>query len=262
MEEIMLAEERKNVIVEIINKKGAVKVSDLSKQLNTTDATVRRDLEELQKERKIRRTHGGAVSLNPASPDFVKNDTVVKCLDEKKEIAKKAYEFINDNDTILFDGSSTVLELCKLVAYGNKKGIIIVTNSLGVTNVLSKKKDITVINIGGEMRYAINSTVGQFAERVIQDLRVDKTFLGVNGVDAEYGFSITFFEEASLKKLMLHNARQRFILADHTKFGETYLAKVADIKGEVEYLITDSLLEDYDYSGFKEYMNLVFVGEN
>ncbi|SFB35964.1 transcriptional regulator, DeoR family [Acetitomaculum ruminis DSM 5522] len=256
----MLAEERKNLIEEKINQTGVVKVSELSKYLKATEATIRRDLEELQLENKLKRTHGGAISINPVNENHMPAQDQIKCLKEKQAIAQKAYEYINDFDTILFDGSSTVLELCKLVAKGDKKGIIVVTNSLGVANVLSNKKDITVITIGGEMRYAINSTVGQFAERVVKDLRVEKTFMGVNGIDASYGYSITFFEEASLKKLMLKNAKETFVLADHTKFGETYLAKVADFNGGVHNLVTDKLVKDFDYEFIKENVNLIVAG--
>lgn len=253
----MLAEERKKIICDIVNKKKAVRVSDLSKRLNITEATVRRDLDELQSEKKLRRTHGGAVALYPAGIDYVISELAVEHIEEKREIAKKAYEFIDDYDSILMDGASTVLELSKLLASGSKKDIIVLTNALSVVNVLSIKKDITVMHVGGEVRYNLNSTVGKMAERMIRDLRVDKTFLGVNGIDLEYGYSITNFDEAALKREMIKSAKQTFVLADHSKFGATYLAKIAEAVGEVDFLVTDERIEEFDYAQMAEYVHLV-----
>lgn len=258
----MLAEERKKVICEIVNRKKAVRVSELSKRLNITEATVRRDLDELQNEKKLRRTHGGAVALYPAGIEYVISELAVEHIEEKRRIARKAYEFIDDHDAVLFDGASTVLELSRLLAAGDKKGIIVLTNALSVVNVLATKKDITVIHLGGEVKYHLNSTVGKMTEERIRDVRVDKTFLGINGVDAEYGYSITSFEEAAVKKEMIRSAKQTFVLADHSKFGATYLAKVADVEGEIDYLITDEPVEDFDYTQMEDKVHIVYADEN
>ncbi len=258
----MLAEERKKIICEIVNKKKAVRVSELSKRLNITEATVRRDLDELQNEKKLRRTHGGAVALYPAGIEYVISELAVEHIEEKRRIARKAYEFIDNCDVVLFDGASTVLELCRLLAEGDKKDVIVLTNALSAVNMLAGKKDITVIHIGGKVKYHLNSTVGKLAEQAIRDVRVDKTFLGVNGIDSEYGYSITSFDEAAVKKEMIRSAKQTFVLADHSKFGATYLAKVADIEGEIDFLITDSQAEGFDYAQMEERVHIIYTDEN
>jgi len=258
----MLAEERKEVIYEMVNKKKAVRVSDLSKVLNITEATVRRDLDELQNEKKLRRTHGGAVPLYPAGSEYVVSELAIENIIEKRKIAQRAYTAIDDYDTIILDGSSTVLELSRLLAQGDRKGIIVVTNALSVTNVLSAKKDISVLNIGGEVRYHINSTIGKIAEKTIRDIRVDKTFIGINGIDLEFGYSITNFDEAAVKIEMVKSAKQTFILADHSKFGKSYLAKVANNEGEIDFLVTDSKNDDYDYDQMEERVNMMYADVN
>jgi len=255
----MLAEERHKVICEMVNKKKAVRVSDLSKQLNITEATVRRDLDELQSEKKLRRTHGGAVALYPVGNEYVISELAVENIDEKRKIARKAYEFIDDHDAVLFDGSSTVLELSRILAAGDRKGVIVVTNALSVANVLAIKKDIQVIHTGGEIRYHINSTVGKIAERTIRDMRVDKTYIGINGIDPEFGYSITNFDEAAVKKEMVTCAKQSFVLADSTKFGKSYLAKVAEPEGEIDFVITDVKNEDYDYDQLEERVHMTYA---
>lgn len=255
----MLAEERKNLICDIVNKKKAIKVSELSEMFEITEATVRRDLDELQQEKKIRRTHGGAVALYPAGIGYLISELADIRIEEKRKIAKRAYNFIDDYDALLFDGSSTVLELCKLIAEGDKKGITVVTNAFSVVTVLAKKSDITVIHVGGAVRYVINSSIGKIAEKIIRDIRVDKTFLGVNGIDIEFGYSIPNLDEAALKREMIKSAKQVFILADYTKFGNTYLAKIADFTGEVDFLITDESIENFNYLPYKESVNLIIV---
>jgi len=257
----MLAEERKAKICELVNKEKAVRVADLSKQLDITEATVRRDLDELQNEKKLRRTHGGAVPLYPAGSEFVISELAVKNIDEKRKIAKKAYESIDDNDTILFDGSSTVLELSRLLAEGERKGVIVVTNAISVVNVLVNKKDISVIHTGGEVRYHLDSTVGKIAEKTLSDIRVDKTYIGVNGIDLEYGYSITNFAEATVKKNMIQSAKQAFVLADNSKFGRSYLAKVAETEGEIDFLVTDCKSGGHDYDQMEEWVNMLYADE-
>ncbi|MEF9942422.1 MAG: DeoR/GlpR family DNA-binding transcription regulator [Lachnospiraceae bacterium] len=257
----MLAEERQNLICDLVNKKKAVRVSELSKRLDITEATVRRDLDELQQEKKIRRTHGGAVALYPAGINYVIRELAVEHIEEKRIVAKKAYEYIDDMDTLLFDGSSTVLELCKLIAEGDKKGITVVTNAFSVVNILAKRKHISVLHVGGEVHYDLDSSLGKVAENTIGNIRVDKTFLGVNGIDDDYGYSITNLEEAALKQSMIKSAKQVFVLADHTKFGATYLAKIADFEGTIDYLITDQKIQDIEYASYEENVNLV-IGES
>ncbi|MDR1835842.1 MAG: DeoR/GlpR family DNA-binding transcription regulator [Fusobacteriaceae bacterium] len=253
----MLAEERKKLICELTNEKKAVRITELSQRFNVTHATIRRDLDELQNENKLRRTHGGAVALYPVAIDYVISELSQVNLDKKQRIAAKAYDTIFDNDTILMDGSSTVLELCRLIAAGDRKRLIVLTNALSVSTLLAGKEGVTVIIIGGEVKYHINSAVGKIAERTLRDIRVDKTYIGVNGIDLEYGYSITNFDEAAVKKAMIKCAKQAFVLADHSKFGRSYLAKVAEPEGEIDYLITDSRQAEFDWEALQEKVNLI-----
>lgn len=256
----MLAEERKRIILEIIDKNKSAKVNELSKHLHITEATVRRDLDELQNEKKIRRTHGGAISLYPSSFESGIQEYNVKMINEKRMIAHKAYEFVHDNDAIIVDASTTVMELVKLIAVGDKKNITIVTNSFKAVQILMQKQTMKVIQIGGSAVVSRNATSGPIAERILNDLRADKVFLGINGIDGVYGYSVPGFDDASLKRCMLKAAKQSFVLADHSKFGESYLGKVAEIIGEIDYLITDSFPKKLKLEALEQQVNLI-VGE-
>ena len=254
-----IAEERKKYICDILNRKKAVRVAELSKQLGITEATVRKDLDELQGEKKLRRTHGGAIPFYCAAVNYMMSDLLIVHIEEKQSIAKEAYKFIDDNDTVMCDGSTTVLELAKLLVKGEKKGLTILTNSVNLVNLLKGCKDITLIQIGGEFRSHNNSTMGKISERTIRDLRVDKTFIGLNGVALGYGYSVTNFDDAAVKREMLKAAKQSFVLADNSKFGDSYLAKVADDEGEVDFLITDKKNETFDYVAMEDKVQIVYA---
>lgn len=253
----MLAEERKNKIVEIVNRSRIVKVGDLSRVLHTTEATVRRDLDELQKQKKVRRVHGGALSLNPTSKMVTSTQLLVLCIEEKKRIAQKAYEYVDDNDAIIIDASTTALELAKLIAEGDRRDLSIITNSFLVVSVFANRPGIRVVHTGGQIVYNMNYSVGVLTENMLRNLKVDKCFLGTNGIDPSYGYSVPTFEDASAKKYMMSAAKQRFVLADHTKFGESYLGKFAEFLGEVDFLITDELASGTDSTLYESSVNLV-----
>ncbi len=255
----MLAEERKKYICDILNRKKAVRVAELSRQLGITEATVRKDLDDLQGEKKLRRTHGGAIPFYCAAVNYMMSDLLIVHIEEKQSIAKEAYKFIDDNDTVMCDGSTTVLELAKLLVKGEKKELTILTNSVNLVNLLKDCKDITLIQIGGEFRSHNNSTMGKISERTIRDLRVDKSFIGLNGVALGYGYSVTNFDDAAVKREMLKAAKQSFVLADHSKFGDSYLAKVADDEGEVDFLITDKKNETFDYVAMEDKVQIVYA---
>lgn len=254
----MLAEERKDKIINIIEKNRVAKVAELSRLLNTTEATVRRDLEELQKQKKVQRVHGGAISVTNTNREFDYRELSTICIEEKKRIAARAFEFVQDNDALLMDASTTVFELASLLLHSSLTGLSIITNSFNLVSLL-RSSHIRVIHTGGQLSSSMNYAVGAVGEQMLSGLRVDKCFLGTNGIDPSYGYSVPSFEDASIKKCMLTSSRQKFILADHTKFGEAYLAKFASFTGEIDYLITDCLTDKIDVSAFDPNTNIVLA---
>lgn len=255
----MLAEERKCAIVDLVNSKRIVTVAELSKQFNTTEATIRRDLDDLENQHKIRRVYGGAASLSSTSRSLSNHELSTLCLEEKKRIAARAYDFIDDHDAILLDASTTVLELAKFIAQGNKQNLSILTNSFNVVDILRTKKDISVIHLGGQVHYSMNYAIGSITENMIRNIRVEKCFIGTNGIDETYGYSVPNFEDASVKKSMLKASKQKFVLADHTKFGDAYVGKFANFAGDVDYLIMDLLPNDIDSDTLQANVNLIIA---
>ena len=253
----MLAAERKLLILELVNRRKFVKVVDLSRELKITEVTVRRDLEELDEQKKVRRVHGGAIAISPVSKVDDRTELLVRNMDEKRKIAQKAYEFIDDNDALLMDCSTTVLELAKLMAQGDLKHVSVITNSFDIVSILGVNPKIDVFHTGGLLVPASNSSVGTITADTLSRLRADKCFLGANGISSQYGYSCPSFDEAAVKVAMLHSSNLRFILADRTKFGETYLGKFADFTDYIDFLITDEVPEELDGEPFPEGVNVV-----
>ena len=256
----MFAEERQQKIYDLICQEKSMRVQQLSKLLNTSEVTVRRDLEELHRQKKIIRTHGGAVAYYPVGKSIKVPELMAdtRQLPAKQAIAQAAYGYINDYDTILLDGSSTVYELVKLLARNEKKNLIIITTSALTVVALSGLDSSRVIMAGGTVSYAHNTVEGHMTSKFIRDIRVDKCFIGINGIDEEFGYSTPRFEDAELKVLSMASANQSFILADHTKFGKVYLARVDAV---CDYLITDTRQSGYPYESLEPQTTVVFVDE-
>ncbi len=257
----MLAEERRKKILDMLNRNTVVKVADLSRELSATEATIRRDLEELQRKKCLRRIHGGATLPSPSSKPLSRSQLMVLCQREKQMIARKAYEFIAENDAILLDSSTTVLELAKLIASGSTPNITVITNSFYAVTLLAQNRLVKVIHTGGQVTYEMEYSTGVITRNMLADVRVDKCFLGANGIDPGFGYSVPTLDDADVKKAMIAAAKQTFVLADHTKIGESFMARFADFAGPVDYLITDSLPVSIESKPYETHVTLIQVSQ-
>jgi len=255
----MFAEERQEKIYDIISQQHSVKVTELSQLLDISEVTIRRDLDELQRQNKVLRTHGGAVVVYSVGRAVASGDLLTKNSNLKEEIAAVAYDNIRDYDTLLLDSSSTVYELVRLIAKEEKASLRIITTSLLAVEALKSCSTYKVMIVGGEMNYPHNTVEGYVASQFIKNIRVDKSFIGVNGVDENFGFSTPRYEDAEIKSLMIASAVESFILADHTKFGKVYLAQV----DTSSCLITDTQVPGFTYDMINDDLDIIFAdGKN
>lgn len=255
----MIAEERKNKIVELLAEKKTITVKDLTSLLGATGATIRKDLEDLQIQNKLQRVHGGAVSVDKVSEILLDTDLEVRSQEEKRAIALHAYDYIQDNDTLLLDASTTVRELTKLISSGDRKNLTIFTNSLNNATHLSGIKRLRLILIGGEITPFLKFGVGPFAEDFLSKIRVDKCFLGTNGIDKNFGFSIPNIDDANLKRKMTKSSRHTFILADSTKFNKQYLMTFLNFSDPIYALITDDKISSTNVQIYSSLTNLIIA---
>jgi len=228
--------EREELILSALGE-GVRTVSELAQTLHVSEATVRRDLLELEKRDLARRVHGGAVRCGkPGEPLFHEKTTFNA--NAKEEIARKALELIRDNDVIYLDGGSTVLSLARLLA--NRGNITIITNSL-MAAIELMESPCRLILLGGEFRPIARTLVGPLTLPITETLNIDKAFLGTIGISAE-GLSTTDPNEAFTKKSVMSRTKEVILLADSSKFGVKSLTAAGTLH-EIHTVISDRNLK-------------------
>ncbi|MCI8549573.1 MAG: DeoR/GlpR transcriptional regulator [Lachnospiraceae bacterium] len=252
----MFSEERKEKILEILDRKKSVKVSELSKFLKISEVTVRKDLDELHGARKLCRTHGGALILNHGQYELPWQGPESLRMEEKRRIARRAIQYVCDNEAIILDDSSTVLELAKLLAAGDYENLTVVTTAIPAVNVLLTNRKLNVVIAGGPIMKQTNAVLGSMAVRMFRSMRADKCFMGTDSIHRDGVYMAGSFPEMFIKQAMLEASRQNFVLADHTKFEKPSFLKVGGLTGHTDWLITDKRLDDFDYSIIEKRANL------
>lgn len=253
----MFPEERQQKIFDIVTQRRSAKVTDLSNELEISEATIRRDLEELQKQKRIIRTHGGAMAAYFVGKAITSSELKHKDSELKQQIALIAYDLIDNYDTLLMDTSSTVHELIKLIADGTKRHLRVITTSLMAIQELSRSTNCSVQVVGGDVNYEHQTSEGSVACRFIEGIRVDKCFIGINGIDETYGFSTPRYADADIKDYMIKSSNCSILLADHTKLGKTYLAKVSS----PDCFITNRRVMDFSYDLLGHSVETIFAEE-
>lgn len=239
----MFALERQKVILDTLNTHGAVWVSKLSVELGVTEETVRRDLEKLEKQEVLVRTHGGAVPITSSSYELSLEKRKQTNSVVKEKLAKEAARHLLPGDTIFLDSSTTTFYMAKEIK--NIRNITVITNSLRITNELSGVDSIKLITTGGVVSNN-QSFVGSLAEDLIkQNFFAEKVFFSSKGVAPEAGILESNEQECFIKQQMIKNATKKYYLCDSSKIGRIGFYKLMPLE-QVDYFITDAdLNEDY-----------------
>jgi DeoR/GlpR family transcriptional regulator of sugar metabolism len=235
----MLAIERRNNILELVQEQKSVMVTDLSTRFNVTEETIRRDLEKLEKEGMIKRTYGGAVIKDSTQSDLPFKVRETKNMEGKVRIGAKVAEFIEDGDSIMLDSSSTALYVAKSIK--NKKRLTVITNCYNIVLELSGSKDFRIICTGGTLNANAMSFVGHSAENFVQGYNADKAIISCNGMDIDKGITDSNEMEAEVKKSMAGACKQNFLAVDSTKFSKVSFIRLMDFN-QVDYIVTDKTL--------------------
>lgn len=239
----MLPGERRNRILELLQINRTITVKNLCDSLEASEATIRRDLATLESEGKLERTHGGAISASHTNLEYEESfyQKETKYEAQKIAIARKAFEYLQDNDTIALDAGTTTLELARLIGQSTLH-ITVITNSTVLSGAISNNPNVELIAIGGKVRLNVLATVGSIAIEMLKRFNVSKAFIGVNGVSVDDGLTTPDIDEAEIKRTMLTRAAERFVLTDHTKFNRVALCQIAPIS-MVDTIITDQDLD-------------------
>lgn len=231
----MLVAERLQKIVELVNERKSVRVSELSDIFQVTEETIRRDLDKLESDGKLARTHGGAISLAETQTEIPYYEREVVNKEEKRAIAQAAVKLIRPRDRILLDASTTAWYMAKLIP---DIPLTVLTNSIRVAVELSGKEKVQVIATGGILLPSSQSFVGPLAVRALEQYHVDRLFLSCKGAHLTRGLSESNELQGLVKQRMIESADETVLLADYSKFGVQAFAHVAGWES-IHRVITD-----------------------
>ncbi len=236
----MLQQTRKEEIIRLLQEKKEYLVEDLCKKFSVSLSTIHRDLNELEREGRIKKIHGG-VLLNVIEDIETRNTIRLKTnIDLKKRIANKALEFVNNGDCIFVDNSTTCYYFAKAIAESKIQDLLIITNSYLIPGLFTRNENIQVVSTGGYLLKEFNCFVGPMAITTIDKFNGDKFFLSTAAISIEGQLSDTFRPESDeIKREMYKRSRESICLVDSTKFGKIGQNRVFLIS-EINVIITDN----------------------
>ena len=245
---------RCTAILTMLQQTGKVLVEELSDQLGVSLVTVRRDLDLLEEKGLLRRTHGGAVSMEPLFYEPFRKDRsfvaqVERAADEKRRIGRAAAALINANETIALTPGTTTTEVIRGLPIN--RNITVVTNTVNVAMELSKRRDVYVFVTGGHLHGEWFSLVGSAAIRALENMLISTMFVGADGIDASWGASCFNADEAELNSTMLKQSRRRIAVVDSGKFGVVANWRICQA-AELNVLITDTGATDEMIAPFQK----------
>lgn len=237
----MFALERQKYILDTLAKTGSVWVSKLSLELGVTEETIRRDLEKLEAQESLRRTHGGAVLMDESTYELSLEKRKSTNIDAKKQLAAEAAKYIAGGDTVFLDASTTTFYLAKELK--NMDNVTVITNSIRVVCELTGLENIKVIAVGG-VASSNQSFVGNLAENSIEEnYFANKMFFSSKGVTADAGILESNEKECGIKQKMMQNSKVKYYLCDRSKIGRIGFVKLSPLD-KIDYFITNAELDE------------------
>ena len=232
--------ERRQSILEIIHEQGSARVENMAKKYAVSEVTIRNDLNYMEGRGLIHRSHGGALLKQNVGYDHPLVEKQHIKMTEKREIAQAAAELIENGDSIILDSGTTTFAMLQYLEH--KKDITIITNAVNIAYAAVSQSNIQTLLTGGFLRKRSFSLVGPDAEETLSKYYVDKLFIGIDGLDIEYGISTPNPEEASLNRIMVSISREVIVVADSSKFGRSSLSKICGVDS-ITKLVTDKSID-------------------
>lgn len=229
--------ERHTRILSMLQQNGSISVTQLAELFKVSEVTIRKDLSFLEQQKKLYRTHGSAILISPYISDRHVNEKEKKSVAEKRAIGVAAAQLVLPGDSIIIASGTTMSFFAREIHPVDS--LTVITAAVPVTQILSQDACVDVIQLGGITRSSSVSVVGPFAEQMLGNFNCSKLFMGVDGVDPEFGLTTTNMLEASLNRVMMNTAQKVVVLADSSKFGRRGFSKICDLDA-IDRIITDS----------------------
>lgn len=233
----LLKSDRLTRIRDYVNSNGSATVTELCRLLGVSEATIRRDLDELATRNLVQRTFGGVTTPRPTTvepPVFQRGNINGG---EKRAIGVLAASMVNNGETVFLGSGSTTLEVAR--ALKQKQALTVITNSLPIVNLLADSADAKVIVTGGFLRQVELSLIGHTVEHSLSELRADKVIMGIQGIHPEHGLTNDYLPETKTDRAVIRFAPVVIVVADYSKFGQIKSSFVAELSA-VHTIITDS----------------------
>lgn len=221
----MLTPERHQIILQILEQKQTAKIQELADATHSSESTIRRDLDQLEQKKLLKRVHGGASMIRRTQEEPSVQEKNAKNLQEKLLIAKNAASLTGSGECIFLDAGTTTFQMIPFLP----KGVIVVTNGLNLIDSLLEHGLQTYIT-GGAAKMKTKALIGNAAVEGLKKYRFDKAFIGVNGIHEKFGFTTPDPGEAAIKATAISLSQEAYILADHTKFQEVTFSRIADLE--------------------------------
>ncbi|MDU8924907.1 DeoR/GlpR family DNA-binding transcription regulator [Pasteurellaceae bacterium LIM206] len=234
----MVQNERENQILTLLKEQGYVDNLELSRKLECSTVTIRTAMRNLEKQGLIARTHGGAQLVANTLTLSLSAGNIFKNNENKRKIAQQAYTYINERDTIILDDSSNSFYLAQLIKEKKDKSLIVITNSLAIACELSGCDKTEVVLIGGLLGGGLPATMGETALNTLRQFKADKGFIGVYGINPQIGITSIGHDQMLIKRLILEQAQEVYVLVGSEKFGDSCLSVAAPLS-KVHRIITD-----------------------
>jgi DeoR/GlpR family transcriptional regulator of sugar metabolism len=235
----VFARERQEHIARIVEEHGRARVADLATRFDVSGVTIRKDLLVLESEQRLVRTHGGAIARDRSRPELSFDIRERLQADEKLRIGAAAAALVHDGESIVMDASTTALSVARQIkARGAWSQLTIITNGLRTASELAGHPGLTVLMLGGRVRWEALSVVGQLGDGLFSRINVQKAFLGAAGFTLDSGLSDATDEEAQIKRAMVAAAREVIAIVDHTKWERAAFATFCPID-QVNVVLTD-----------------------
>jgi len=227
----LLVEERRRLIVELVERAGRATVEELAGRFKISPVTIRADLEALARNAAIVRSHGGALPAPAHAVDTPLSIKETRHHAQKRLIGQAAARLVEDGETIILDSGSTTIEIARALRQRKWSELTVITNGLHIALELGAIPAIRVMMLGGLLRASSQSLVGSGAEQMLAQLSADRLFLGVDGIDPEIGVTTPDPQEATLNALMIRVSREVVGVFDSSKFGQRSLSVIAPLSG-------------------------------
>ncbi|HEY8497529.1 MAG TPA: DeoR/GlpR family DNA-binding transcription regulator [Limnochordales bacterium] len=230
-----MKEERHEHILSELAQRGAVSVVSVAQRLGVSEATIRRDLDELARLGKLHRTHGGAIAIDQRE-ELPIDLKVTSYAAEKRRIGAATAALIQPGQVVGCSGGTTVAHVARAL---RGKRILVVTNAINIALELATSEETEVIVSGGSLRGKSLELVGPVAERTFRDLYVDVAIMGVDGISLEHGLTTYHISEAHANRVLMDQAREVWVVADHSKVDKVTPAFIGPLS-RIRRFITDT----------------------